>query len=417
MAQAGITLSKITIGAYSLLTSWSLSVAGSIWRALARRPRRQTINRREIRSIGIFRLDEMGDFTLFSSLLRPLRQAFPDAHITLVLCDWICPLAELCPYVDELVPFPSSGPRWWQFLLGPFRALGVAMKLGRRFDLVINPRFDRDIRGAGFLANFSLAPWVLGYPSSTESFKAAVNRGYDRFYTHLLPVPDEVLHEVDRSRQILEYLAIPDDGSRPELWISHADRRRAHALLRQDGWRPGDTLICLGVAASYARKRWPMDNFVQLAQRLCGSLPRVKFLIVGGVRDRETAELLRTALASRLINLAGRAALRVSAAALEECLLYIGNDSGPKHLAAALGKPVAEISCHPIDGNPAHFQSPERFAAVADSGFVLAPAKALPPCHASCRAAEPHCITQVTVGQVLEAVVTLVESCQTIHRP
>ena len=417
MAQVGITPSKAIFGAYSLLVAWSVYAVGFIWRALANRPRsvgaldwiENETARREIRSIALIRLDEMGDFALFSSILRPLRQAFPGARITLVLCDWICPLAELCPYVDKVIPFPSSGPKWWQFMLGPFRALRIALQFDRHFDLVINPRFDRDIRGAAFLAHFSGASWVLGFPSSTEPFKALANRGYDRFYTHLLPAPVKVLHELERSRTILDFLGIRTDSSQPELWLSAEDRRQASRLLRQYGWRPGETIICLGINASLARRRWPIHCFVQLAGRLM-SLADVRFLVVGSKRDRDNARLLQSALGSRVINLAGRSALRVSAAALAECDLYVGNDSGPMHLAAALAKPVVEISCHPEDGDTAHFQAPQRFGAMAQPAVVLAPAKALAPCRITCLATEPHCITQISVDEVFDAVVAVVHT-------
>ena len=417
MAPARITPSTAIFGSYSRLTARLLYAAASIRRFFARRPRRRgPIDRNLIRSIVLIRLDEMGDFVIFSSVLRSLRQSFPQARITLVLCDWIRPLAELCPYVDEVVPFPSRGPKWWQFILGPFRALKIAMRLHGPFDLAVNPRFDRDIRGAAFLADFSLAPWVAGYPSSTEPFKAMVNRGYDRFYTHLLPSGRYAagqttnndglprgMHELERSRAILTLLGIPVEDIRPELWISPGDRQEADAILRMHGWRPGDVLICLGINASYARKRWPIDCFVQLARSLA-VLPDSRFLIVGSRRERENAELLRPVLGSRLINLAGQSALRVSAAILAACRLYVGNDSGPKHLAAALGKPVIEISCHPRDGDPAHFQSPERFGPLAEPAILLSPRTALTPCNSTCLADEPHCIRQISPEEVLDAV-------------
>ena len=404
MAQAGI------VGSYSQLISSLLYAAGFLWRVLAHRPRRPgPLDPQEIRSILLIRLDEMGDFTLFSSMLRPLRRAFPDARITLVLCDWICPLAELCPYVDEVIPFPSRGPKWLQYLLGPFRALRIALRLGRSIDLAVNSRFDRDIRGAAFLAHFSLAPWVLGFPSSTEPFKVLANRGYDRFYTHLLPAPVGARHETERTRVVLDALGIPSHGTRPELWLSAEDRRQAHELLRQGGWRPGDTLICLGINAGHPRRRWPIDSFIRLAQGLLSTCD-TRFLVVGGASDRRAADLMRPVLGARLINLAGRSPLRVSAAAIAECRLYVGNDSGPMHLAAAVGNPVVEISCHPADGDEGHFQAPERFGALAKPRVLLAPANALPPCHTTCLAREPHCITQVSVEQALQAVVPLIET-------
>ncbi len=401
---------KFIFGCYWLLLAWPLYVAGLIWRTLAGRPRQfGPIDHREIRSIAVVRLDEMGDFVIFSSILRPLREAFPDARITLFLCDWVCPLAELCPYIDEVIPFPAAGPKWRQFALGPFRALRIAARFQGRFDLIINPRFDRDIRGAAFLAHFSLAPRVLGYPPSTEPFKTIVNRGYDRFYTHLLPAPGASAgpaHEIERSRGVLSFLGVPESGCTPELWLSPGDRELGRAILREKGWRPGDTLICLGIHAGYARKRWPIDHFIKLALRLMAQSD-AKFLVVGSDQDRDAGELLRPALGSRLLNLEGEATLRVSAAAIGECLLYVGNDSGPKHLAAALGKPIVEICCHPEQGDAAHFQSPRRFGAIAERVILLAPRSPLAPCRGTCLASESHCIRQVSVEDAVQAVDTL----------
>ena len=77
MVRAGITLSNAILGSYALLTSWLLYAVGSMRRSLARRPRRRgTIDRKQIHSILLIRLDEMGDFVLFTPVLRSLRQAF-----------------------------------------------------------------------------------------------------------------------------------------------------------------------------------------------------------------------------------------------------------------------------------------------------------------------------------------------------
>jgi heptosyltransferase-2 len=72
-------------------------------------------------------------------------------------------------------------------------------------------------------------------------------------------------------------------------------------------------------------------------------------------------------------------------------------------LPAALGKPVIEISCHPADGDPLHFESPERFGTVAPRRVLLAPRHSVAPCQSTRLAREPHCIMQVSVDPVLHA--------------
>ena len=389
---------RLLFGCYFLLVTWPLSAACRVLRLAVGLPLRpQPVDRSAIHSIALIRLDEMGDFVIFSSILRPLREAFPQARIVLFMTAWVAPLAELCPYVDEIVPVPSQGSKLRSFLRGPFHALRfAAARLTGHFDLVVNARGDRDTRNAGLLAAFSLAPYVVGFPASAEPVKTIMNRGHDRFYTHLLPVRAAV-HEIERTREILRFLNVPDPYPAPELWLSDSDRAEALDLSRCH------PLICLGIHSGLDRRRWPLERYQELV-RLLAPIADFKFLVVGSPHDYPAGELLRPALGPALLNLAGKTSLRASAAAIDHCSLYIGSDSGPMHLAAALGKPVIEISCHPATGDPAHFQSPRRFAPLTNPAIVLAPQFALPPCRESCEQDQSHCIRQVTVGQVFTAV-------------
>jgi hypothetical protein len=92
---------------------------------------------------------------------------------------------------------------------------------------------------------------------------------------------------------------------------------------------------------------------------------------------------------------AGQLSIRETAALIGRCDALVGVDSGPVHLAAAVGTPVAVLSCHPVAGSPKHANSPMRFAPWAADGssvLVLQPASGTPPCSDCCNAAGPHCI-------------------------
>jgi len=99
--------------------------------------------------------------------------------------------------------------------------------------------------------------------------------------------------------------------------------------------------------------------------------------------------------------------LGASAALLKRCRLYIGHDTGAMHIAAAVGVPVVEISCHPKTGSPYSWNAPERFGPWGVPCRVLRPERPLPPCREECDAREPHCITQITAEEVLEAAESL----------
>ena len=99
--------------------------------------------------------------------------------------------------------------------------------------------------------------------------------------------------------------------------------------------------------------------------------------------------------------------LRALCAVLERCDLFLGNDSGPAHLAAAMNGPTIVVSRHPANGDPGHANSPVRFAPYCARHRVLQPATGLGECTTACQSAEPHCILQVSFEQVVEAALEL----------
>ncbi|MHB1559266.1 MAG: glycosyltransferase family 9 protein, partial [Isosphaeraceae bacterium] len=103
------------------------------------------------------------------------------------------------------------------------------------------------------------------------------------------------------------------------------------------------------------------------------------------------------------------ATLRQTTAILSRCRLFIGNDSGPMHLASAVGVPVVEISMFPRSGPRGHVSSPHRFGPWGVPSVIVQPSHALPPCTDGCRASTAHCITQVGVSEVFVAVMELLE--------
>jgi heptosyltransferase-2 len=112
---------------------------------------------------------------------------------------------------------------------------------------------------------------------------------------------------------------------------------------------------------------------------------------------------LERQLGGTVINSVGRTTLREVCALLKHCQLYIGNDTGAMHLAAAAGVPVVEISCHPLNGSHFHANSPRRFGPWGVDFTVLQPEKAIEPCSDGCTAFQAHCIQTVTVADVRNA--------------
>ncbi|KZD08192.1 glycosyltransferase family 9 protein [Oceanibaculum pacificum] len=141
-------------------------------------------------------------------------------------------------------------------------------------------------------------------------------------------------------RHVVEELAslIGDEPpTAPRLWLSEADRREARRVIPAD--RP---VLALGPAANWPAKQWPVERFAALAERLTapdGPLPDAAILVSAAAHERAVVQPLFDRFGPRIIDMVG-APVMPTAAAFAGCALYVGNDSGLMHAAAAAGTPT-----------------------------------------------------------------------------
>ncbi|MCM0081370.1 glycosyltransferase family 9 protein [Geomonas sp. Red32] len=362
------------------------------------------------RSVLVVKLDAIGDSVLNSPFLRGLRQRYPVARITLVVNPSVYNLVELCPYVDEVLAFDGACHPRIAPAVRPLRAFRFAREKlwERRFDLAVIPRLDTDFYHATYLAYFSRATRRVAFSEKTGPLKARKNRDYDLLLTDVVVSPPGA-HDVIVNLSLLEALpagagACSGEGggeARLEVWLSEEDRARAASLLGNRG------VVALAPGASASHKQWPVERFAEVAT-WCLERYGVTSVVVGGPSEREIGATLCSLVGPhRCLDLTGKTSLRETAAVLERCALYIGNDTGPKHLAAATGTKVVEISCFPAGGDPRHPQSPARFRAWGTSEVTLQPSRPADGCGDACLAAKAHCILGVEVREVQQAVLDL----------
>lgn len=357
---------------------------------------------RTVQSILLTRLDGLGDLVLFSSLVREVRGLWPHAQITLVVDQRFASFVEQCPYVDEVIGFNERGSKFARLFTGPCRAYRLAKQRlwRRRFDLAISPRWDYDTRHAALLSFLSLPRYHFGFSERVSSRKRALNYGLDALFTHVVPSKPGVHHEVERNAEVLEAL-----GGNParihslELWLSDSDRLYARQSLAKNGVTARQPLICLGIGATQAKRRWPIERFSALAEWLVKTYG-ARILVVGDSVDAGDAEHMRPILGAAMINQAGASTVRQSAALLSFCHAFIGNDSGPMHLAAASDVPVIELSCHPQTASQGHINSPQRYAPLSAWARVMQPAPRSEECQTGCIDAEGHCILNLQLCDV-----------------
>ena len=273
----------------------------------------------EWHKILIIKLRAIGDVILTTPVIQNLRQQFPTAQIDFVVEKPALPILTNNPHLDHVFLSPSgkerSFARDWQFIHTLRR-----QKYDVAIDLFGNPR-------SALITLFSGADLRVGF-----NF-----RGRKVAYQVRISSRANHVHEVDFNLDALRYFSIPLSAIQPQVFIGDKEIERAKAIFTD--LRFGDSaVIAVNPAGSWQAKRWPMTYFAKLANLIQQQYP-VRFLILWGPGEKEIAE--------SLVQLIGKAAqvhpptnLGEQAALLSFCRLFIGNDSGPMHLAAAVGIPT-----------------------------------------------------------------------------
>jgi len=295
------------------------------------------------RRIAIIKPSALGDIINSLPVLTALRQRFPTAHLTWVVNRGYEPLLRNHPDLDATLAFDRASYR-----VGGFHGLVSYLNFfrhlhARHFDLAI------DLQGllrSGLMTLATAAPRRVGLSSARE--------GARWFYTDLVPVPDyNHLHAVDRYWRAAQALGASAGPRQFRLPVVGPARRWVAAVLR-DCPRPW---LVLGVGSRWRTKRWPTEHFATLAgraQRRFGGTA----IFVGARDEVELAEATARRLAGPVRNLTGQTTLPQLAALLGQADVMLANDTGPLHLAAALGRPVvAPYTCTKVLLNGPHGQA------------------------------------------------------------
>ena len=369
-----------------------------------------------VETILIIRLDEIGDFVLTTPFLRAIRSHYARARITLMIKAGIGAMARACPYVDEVIELPP-----WRKIPPPFDQVAAYIRakrlartylMERKFQYAINPRIDIDNVAALAIPYYARIPYRIGYGEAGLPIRKLKDAGYDGFLTHRV-MPQAAVHEVVSALRVAQYCGARIKDSRLELWPGEESRAVVDAVLA--GFRqPGRALIAMAPGASLGRRRWPIEAFASLASQLITQFS-VQIVVVGGSEDVALGEYLIDVQSDKgrhILNLAGRLRLQETAALLGYCAVFVGNDSGPMHMAAAMGVSCVEVSCHPVNGDPVGSNSPVRFSPWGVPHRVLQPVHATPPCRDGCAKSYAHCITAIAVEEVFRAVQELLPAAE-----
>lgn len=347
--------------------------------------------------ILVLRPDEIGDMVLALPLLRALRLRYPRARLSLVAQGAPGRLAMELGLADEWIPLKGGRP-YLPVLQSAWRAWLLARSLrGRRFGLVLFPRWGADFRQAGILAALLPADRKVCFASEASREQAdweCVPKGVWRQRVLSLGA-----HEADH---ILDFMAALDlakvDGKARRL-SSVSLRRQAALLLSRRG---GGPWLAVAPFARSLRRVWPVERWAALVLDLAAEWRLRPFVLAGPGEASEADTLGRLLGKGTPVFSLG---LRQSAALLSRARLFAGANSAHAHMAAAEGRPCLVINCHPKGAPPWHDNAPERFGPWGVESLVLGPAVHAWPCTRGCDAFVAHCILGLDVKSARDAAV------------
>jgi lipopolysaccharide heptosyltransferase II len=333
--------------------------------------------------ILLLRLERIGDLLMTHEAIEDVRAAVPGAQIDLVVGSWNAELARRYRAVTSVETLDAR----WLAREGTGLGLPAMMRRARtwrrrQYDLALN--FQPDIRGNLILAA-SGAARTAGFSSGGGGAMLDVALDYR---------PRE--HTTANARRLVAaVLDVPPRAAPARLELTDEERRAARARLGVE--RP---LVGVHASGGRAIKQWDLDRFAELASRL--ALDGARIVLTGSEADRRIVDPIARGLPpDRVINLAGTLDIPALAAALEQLDVLVTGDTGPMHLAAAVGTPVVAVF-GPSD--PLRYAPSDPVHQVLRIDLPCSPCNRirLPP--ERCQGHTPDCLTGIDVEMVYRAV-------------
>lgn len=317
--------------------------------------------------ILVFSFSHIGDAVLSTAVIEPLRQGFQGCEIFFLVGSAAMEIIDGDESIDGFIVYDKREIH--RGLAGKFRLVQALRK--EHFDLVV------DLRDSLWSRFIGSKRWGL--------------RIRDR---------DKPIHAVIRYLEALKAHGVEVDGASPSLSLSESERKFASDFLAQHGIKINELLIGLHPGGGWEYKLWSANKFAQLADELIEKF-KAKILLFAGPKEEPLQEYIMRLMSHQPMPIRVPN-LRYLAALLERCKLYIGNDSGPMHIATAVKTPVISLFGSTDYRRSSPYGNDNE---VIQSGVNLG----CNPCHpgkhpGGCQAGYCKVINIISVDQVMQAV-------------
>lgn len=295
----------------------------SLFTILLLQHEKDMLNPEKIENLLIRSTNWIGDAVMTTPAVRAIRKNFSNARISLMAKPWVAPVFENSPYIDQIIPNNFSGA------LRTFTAARMLGKYGFDAAILLQNAFE-----AAWVAYLAKIPIRIGYDTDLRKV----------FLTHPVHRSPRILrlHQTHYYNEILKGAGLKTDGTHLELYLASTDYDSAMKILKDSNIFETDFIVGINPSATFgSAKQWFPERFAQVADRLNKRFGS-KTVIFGGPNDRELGANIMKMMKTFAVDLSGKTTLTEAMALIARCRLFITNDSGLMHIAAALN--VAQIA-------------------------------------------------------------------------
>ncbi len=290
-------------------------------------------------NILIVKLSAIGDVIHTFPALNAVRKQYPDAHITWLVEEAASSLIEGHTALNRVLV--SKRKSWIKGIAGHSyldnirEACSFIKELrDTKYDIILD--FQALLK-SGILIGLAKGKRKIGFDKGMQHQEHSYI-----FLNERVPPVDMEIHALTRGMMLLEAIGISSNDIEYNIYISDQDRKKADDLLQQHEKKEYKTIVAINPVAKWETKLWDNAKFAKLADNLIKQY-NAKVFFTGSAEDRELILDIISRMKGKTYSLAGRTTLKTLAAIFEKTDFIISTDTGPMHMAAAVGTPVIAL--------------------------------------------------------------------------
>jgi lipopolysaccharide heptosyltransferase II len=269
--------------------------------------------------ILVVNVNWVGDVIFSTPFIKAVREAYPDAYIACLIHPRCKEMLEDNPRLDELIAYDEEGEH--AGLLGKARLVMELRK--KRFDtaFILHRSFTKAL-----LTRLAGIEERIGYATKNRAF----------VLTKAVEIPDEDIHKVEYFLGLARAAGIAPKDNSYEFFVGDKEKKAVREFLAKSGISENDRLVVICPGGNWDPKRWPKDKFAKLSDLLIERFG-VKVVIAGAKKDINLAADIKKRMNNPAVIACGTTTLKELGALLGRAALVIANDTGPMHMAVAVG--------------------------------------------------------------------------------